>query len=130
MADLLIHTPGPASFLTAEHYLLGDGSIIATHFGSNPLFRSTIDVEEAVDQRLRTKLDPSIVAIDHEHKVFIAGLVEAVQVLGRAIDLRQMRAAFDESRIIECLVPVDYGRSWVAENVARYNCFAEVWIWS
>ena len=121
-AYLLVHTPRPTPLLAAENYLLEEPSATncsTAHLRSNPLISSTIDIKEAVNQCLRTKLQPSIISINHEYQVFIARLVEAVQVLGRAVDFRQMRAAFDESRIIECLVPIDDGRSWVAEDVAR-----------
>lgn len=118
---LLVQTPRPASFLAAKNYLLRDRSNIArftVHFRSNALISPTIDIEEAIYQRLRTELHPSVVAINHQNQVFIARLVEAVQVLRRAIDFRQVRAALDKSRIVECLVPVDDGRSWVTEDVA------------
>jgi len=126
----LILTPGPTSFLTAKDDLLGDSGIITTHLRRDPLISSAIDVEEAIDQRLRAKLNPSIVAINHEHQIVIARFVKAIQVLGCAVDFCQMRAAFDESRVIECLVPVDDGRFWVAEDIARYDRLAEIWIWS
>jgi hypothetical protein len=132
-AYLLVHTPRPTPFLAAEHYLLRDPSMTnrsSTHLGSNPLISSAIDIKESINQRLRTKLHPSIVAINHEHQVVIARLVEAVQVLSCAVDFRQMRAAFNKSWVVECLVPVDDGRSWVSKDVARYDCLAEIGIWS
>jgi hypothetical protein len=117
----LVNTPWPTSFLAPEHDLLRDRNVIdrsAVHLRSNSFVRSVIDIKVTINQRLRTKLHPGIVAIDHEHQVVIARLVKAVQVLGRAIDLRQMRATFDERRIIECLIPVDDGWSRVAKNIA------------
>jgi hypothetical protein len=129
----LVNTPRPTPFLAAEHDLLRDRNIIdrsAVHLRSNSFVRSIIDIKVTINQRLRTKLHPSIVAIDHEHQVVIARLVKAVQILGRTIDFSQMRAAFDKSWIIECLVPIDDSRSWIAKDVARCYCFAEIWIWS
>lgn len=97
--------------------MVSDDAAAVAKFASDAFVRSAVDVEIPIDESLWAELDPGVVAVHHQNEVVIVSPVQAVQVLGGAFDFGEVRAAFDESRVVEVLVPVDDCGIGVAQDV-------------